>query len=91
MTSDLSRAADDLDWRRAAACANLPQHSVFARVPSDAEPVLRACNQCPIRTECEVVVDPAHTFFDGVSGGRLWRNGREVKRPPASASGQAER
>lgn len=91
LTSDLSRSADELDWRRAAACVNLPQHSVFTRVPSEAEPVLRACNQCPIRRECEVVVDPAHTFFDGVSGGRLWRNGREVKRTRADASRQAGR
>ncbi|MFG2143963.1 hypothetical protein ACGFRG_07140 [Streptomyces sp. NPDC048696] len=30
-----------------------------------------------------MVVDPAHTWFDGVSGGRLWRNGREVERRPA--------
>jgi hypothetical protein len=45
---------------------------------SEAAPVLRACNHCPIREECEAVVDPAHTWFDGVCGGRLWRNGREV-------------
>lgn len=91
LTSDLSRSADDLDWRRAAACVNLPQRSVFARVPSEAEPVLRACNHCPIRRECEAVVDPAHTFFDGVSGGRLWRNGREVKRTRAHAPRRADR
>ncbi|MFD9906364.1 WhiB family transcriptional regulator [Streptomyces sp. NPDC059063] len=66
------------DWRRSAACAHLPQRSVFTRVPSEAAEVLRACNHCPIRKECEAVVDPAHTWFDGVSGGRLWRNGREV-------------
>ncbi|WP_328670528.1 WhiB family transcriptional regulator [Streptomyces sp. NBC_00328] len=68
----------ELDWRRAAACGNLPQHYVFTRKLSDAEHTLRACNQCPIRRECEAVVDPSHTWFDGVSGGRLWRNGREV-------------
>ncbi|MFF2504163.1 WhiB family transcriptional regulator [Streptomyces sp. NPDC058067] len=69
---------DQLDWRRAAACAHLPQRSVFTRSPSEAEPALRACNHCPIREECETVVDPARTWFDGVSGGRLWRNGRAV-------------
>ncbi|GGR73546.1 hypothetical protein GCM10010252_10140 [Streptomyces aureoverticillatus] len=71
-------AGERLDWRRSAACAQLPQHSVFTRVPSEAAEVLRACNQCPIRKECEAVVNPARTWFDGVSGGRLWRNGREV-------------
>ncbi|MFJ8022036.1 hypothetical protein [Streptomyces sp. NPDC096311] len=78
---------EELDWRRAAACADLPEHSVFTRIPSEAEPVLRACNQCPIRHECETVVDPAHTWFDGVSGGRLWRNGREVSRGMPQSQG----
>ncbi|MDQ1037741.1 hypothetical protein QFZ75_004157 [Streptomyces sp. V3I8] len=70
----------ELDWRREAACAHLSEHSVFTRVPAEAEPVLRACGRCPIRKRCEAVVDPSHTWFDGVSGGRLWRNGREVTR-----------
>ncbi|MFI1594893.1 MULTISPECIES: WhiB family transcriptional regulator [Streptomyces] len=74
-----------LDWRRNAACVDLPQQYVFTRTPAEAAPVLRACNQCPIRRECEAIVDPSHTWFDGVSGGRLWRNGREVKpRKPRS-------
>lgn len=80
LTLGFSHSDDELDWRREAACAHLPQHSVFTRIPSEAEPVLRACNHCPIRKECEAVVDPARTWFDGVSGGRLWRNGREVGR-----------
>ncbi|WP_346780949.1 WhiB family transcriptional regulator [Streptomyces sp. SPB162] len=69
------------DWRLSAACLNLPPQSVFALRRSEATDVLRACNQCPIRQECETVVDPAHSWFDGVSGGRLWRNGREVRQP----------
>ncbi|MDG4857687.1 WhiB family transcriptional regulator [Streptomyces sp. T-3] len=74
-----ARADERLDWRRDAACAEIPQQYVFTRDRAEAEPVLRACNQCPIRQECEAIVDPSHTWFDGVSGGRLWRNGREVK------------
>ncbi|MFE6164607.1 WhiB family transcriptional regulator [Streptomyces sp. NPDC056486] len=74
-----AREGEALDWRRDAACADLPQQYVFTRVPAEAAPVLRACNQCPIRRECEAIVDPSRTWFDGVSGGRLWRNGREVK------------
>ena len=80
LTLGFPHSDDELDWRREAACASLPQRSVFTRVLSEAQPVLRACNHCPIRKECEAVVDPAHTWFDGVSGGRLWRNGREVGR-----------
>ncbi|WP_420034358.1 WhiB family transcriptional regulator [Streptomyces sp. cg28] len=79
MTSNFSRHDDELDWRRSAACATLPARFVFTRNPADAARTLRACNICPIRQECEAIVDPAHTWFDGVSGGRLWRNGREVR------------
>lgn len=78
--SRTNNSGDELDWRRAAACAHLPRHSVFTKNLSEAEPVLRACNHCGIRKECEAVVDPTHTWFDGVCGGRLWRNGREVGR-----------
>ncbi|MEV5606808.1 WhiB family transcriptional regulator [Streptomyces sp. NPDC052225] len=81
LTRGFPRYDDELDWRRSAACASLPPHHVFTRDPDDAARTLRACNQCPIRAECEAVVDPAHTWFDGVSGGRLWRNGREVPVP----------
>ncbi|MEV7197200.1 WhiB family transcriptional regulator [Streptomyces sp. NPDC093510] len=81
------RSDEALDWRRNAACVDLPQQYVFTRTPAEAAPVLRACNQCPIRRECEAIVDPSHTWFDGVSGGRLWRNGREVK-PRKSATGR---
>ncbi|MDT9681720.1 WhiB family transcriptional regulator [Streptomyces sp. TRM76323] len=60
------------------ACAGLPPHVVFARRAADAAPALRACARCPVIRRCEEVVDPAHTWFDGVSAGRLWRNGRPV-------------
>ncbi|MFI6644298.1 WhiB family transcriptional regulator [Streptomyces sp. NPDC050504] len=78
LTSNNIPIGAELDWRRQAACAQLPPHSVFTKIRSEAEPVLRACNQCPVRRQCEAVVDPTHTWFDGVSGGRLWRNGRAV-------------
>jgi hypothetical protein len=78
LTSGYTQYDDELDWRRSAACAGLPQRHVFTRSPFEAAPTLRVCNQCPIRAECEAVVDPAHTWFDGVCAGRLWRNGRVV-------------
>lgn len=72
-----------LDWRRSAACADLPARFVFTRVPSDAQHALRACGACSIREKCRAIVDPERSWFDGVSGGRLWRNGREVARATA--------
>ncbi|WP_228039756.1 hypothetical protein [Streptomyces chromofuscus] len=76
--TQLPPSDERLDWRRGAACRRLPQHVVFTRIPSVAAPALRACNQCPIVAECETVVDPVRSWFDGVCAGRLWRNGRVV-------------
>lgn len=66
------------DGTRAPACAGLPPHVVFARRAADAAPALLACARCPFTRQCEEIVDPANTWFDGVSAGRLWRNGRPV-------------
>ncbi len=90
LTRAFTRHDDELDWRRSAACAELPQHHVFTRSPSEAALTLRACNKCPIRLECEAVVDPAHTWFDGVCAGRLWRNGRVVDAPEEQHQEQSE-
>lgn len=65
-------------WRADAACAGMPPHVVFARRAADAAPALRACERCPVTRQCEETVDPARTWFDGVSAGRLWHNGRPV-------------
>ncbi|MBP2403553.1 hypothetical protein SNS2_2719 [Streptomyces netropsis] len=74
-------AARPADWRTHAACAGLPDETVFARRPKPALPALRACAICPVRRRCLETVAPAESWFDGVSGGRLWRNGREVRIP----------
>jgi WhiB family redox-sensing transcriptional regulator len=90
LNSQNTSLTGQVNWRTSAACQGLPLHSVFAVQPSEAAEALRACNQCSVRRECEAVVDPANTWFDGVSGGRLWRNGREVKlRSPLAAPAPA--
>ncbi|MER6193415.1 WhiB family transcriptional regulator [Streptomyces cyaneofuscatus] len=83
MTS-LTPQPDDADgpdsswWRSAAACSGMPPQIVFARREKDAAPALRACARCPVLRRCEETVAPADSWFDGVSAGRLWRNGRPV-------------
>ncbi|WP_149183945.1 WhiB family transcriptional regulator [Streptomyces sp. TRM49041] len=67
-----------LDWRASAACAGLPPQVVFARRAAVAEPALRACGRCLVLRRCEETVAPAESWFDGVSAGVLWRNGRPV-------------
>lgn len=82
-------AAPPGPWRDSAACAGLPSAVVFARRAKDAAPALRACAACPVRRECEQAVAPAESWFDGVCGGRLWRNGRPAALTSPSRSPRA--
>ncbi|MEU0969431.1 WhiB family transcriptional regulator [Streptomyces sp. NPDC005917] len=68
-------------WRAAAACAGLKPRVVLFRKVEEAAPALRACARCPMRRHCEEAVAPADDWFDGASGGRLWRRGRPVEIP----------
>ncbi|MFJ8695342.1 WhiB family transcriptional regulator [Streptomyces roseolilacinus] len=74
----LSEVMEFFGWRAAAACSGLPPHIVFARREAEAGPALTACGRCPVVDRCLEAVAPADSWFDGVSGGRLWRNGRPV-------------
>jgi hypothetical protein len=38
--------------------------------------LLAACRGCPFRAQCIDLVMPSTSLFDGVCGGRLWRNGQ---------------
>lgn len=71
-------ADPEFDWRTRAACLALPPEAVLGTDPAQAASVLAACGGCPIREACRAVVDPENHWFDGVSGGRLWRNGRDI-------------
>ncbi|WP_457032614.1 WhiB family transcriptional regulator [Kitasatospora sp. P5_F3] len=66
------------DWREFAACAGLPSRTVFATRRTEAAPALDRCGHCPVRSQCLAAVQPDQSWFDGVCGGRLWRNGRAV-------------
>ncbi|URM90071.1 WhiB family transcriptional regulator [Streptomyces sp. MRC013] len=74
----LPEVLESFGWRAAAACSGLPPHTVFARQETEARPALTACERCPVVRRCLEVVAPAENWFDGVSGGHLWRNGRPV-------------
>ncbi|MFG2178941.1 WhiB family transcriptional regulator [Streptomyces abikoensis] len=75
-----------VDWRSHAACVGLPDAAVFARRPKDALPALRACAGCPVARYCLEAVAPRESWFDGVCGGRLWRNGKEARIADALAA-----
>lgn len=64
------------DWRERAACRGLPAREIFVTRAAQAAPALRRCAACPVRRRCLEAVQPELSWFDGVCGGRLWRNGR---------------
>ncbi|MFH8981357.1 WhiB family transcriptional regulator [Streptomyces varsoviensis] len=84
-TSSRPRPGGPEDWRGDAACSGLPDRAVFARRREAALPALRACAVCRVRQRCLEAVAPYDNWFDGVSGGRLWRNGKEVAASDALA------
>lgn len=40
---------------------------------------LHYCARCTVQKECEEVVRPRKSFYDGVAGGKVWRNGERVE------------
>lgn len=41
---------------------------------------LGMCEECPVRLWCLRQVDPARSYFDGVAGGHVWKEGRPQDR-----------
>lgn len=41
-----------------------------------AQPALQICKSCPFWENCDEWVSPRANFFDGVCGGKVWRNGK---------------
>lgn len=66
------------EWVREAPCAGDARFT-----PDDADELsarqtrklLALCRHCPFRARCISLVQPRRSRFDGVCGGRLWRNG----------------
>jgi WhiB family transcriptional regulator, redox-sensing transcriptional regulator len=40
---------------------------------------LSYCERCPVTRECEDLVKPRRSYFDGVAAGKVWRDGRVIK------------
>lgn len=50
-----------------------------------AQPALNYCARCPFWNECESLVQPKPNFYDGIVGGKVWRNGRIIAKLDASS------
>lgn len=50
-----------------------------------AQPALNYCSRCIFWEECESLVQPKPNFYDGIVGGKVWRNGRVLAKLDASS------
>ena len=50
-----------------------------------AQPALNYCAKCPFWNECESLVQPKPNFYDGIVGGKVWRNGRIIAKLDATS------
>ena len=49
------------------------------------QPALNYCSRCIFWTECESLVQPKPSFYDGVVAGKVWRNGRILAKLDATS------
>jgi len=62
---------------------NLPDAACLGADPSlfdatggdRAQDALSYCDRCPVTRECEDLVRPRKSYYDGVAGGKIWREG----------------
>lgn len=61
-----------------AACIGADPRLFDATDGEEVEDALSYCDRCPVIKECETIVRPKKSFFDGVAAGRIWQNGQQV-------------
>ena len=61
------------------ACAGQDPAMFDATTFPAARKALAWCSICPITEECLAIIRPQRTWFDGVAGGIVWRNGYRVR------------
>jgi hypothetical protein len=55
-------------------CLNNP---AFTQYPTDLT-LLKACARCKVQRQCEEIVRPLNSSFDGICAGAIYSNGRRV-------------
>lgn len=90
MSARLGRSArGDLSWLDDANCVGFPHQDVFisptfwTSKPQSLRTMaaLVACRSCLVKSECLSFVAPASSRFDGIAGGKVWRDGRHNPPP----------
>lgn len=64
---------------REAACLTADPRLFEANSGERAADALSYCERCPVVKECDELVRPRRSYFDGVAAGKVWRDGRVVK------------
>ena len=69
-----------LDFVEQAPCRNLDPW-LFDQYQLDlAQPALAICRNCVFWKECDALVKPAASHYDGIAAGKVWRNGNVLAR-----------
>lgn len=69
-----------LDFVNQAPCRNSDPW-LFEQYQLDlAQPGLAICRNCIFWIECDALVKPATSHFDGIAAGKVWRNGNVLAR-----------
>ncbi|WP_442737905.1 hypothetical protein ACQUSN_07295 [Streptomyces pseudogriseolus] len=67
-------------WASEAPCAGdfrfTPEETTAEAPTEPLVALLAVCRDCPFRAQCIDLVLPSASLFDGVCGGRLWRDGQ---------------
>lgn len=58
-----------------AACIGADPRLFDATSGDLAEDALSYCDRCPVVPQCEDLVRPRRSYFDGVAAGKIWHNG----------------
>jgi hypothetical protein len=76
--------SERLELLKQAACVGANPRFFDGITWEDAEIGLEICKLCKVKQACEREVltsRPRRSHYDGVAGGRVWRDGQLVKRP----------
>jgi hypothetical protein len=68
-----------MKWIHSAACAGSDPIMFDHYMYPQAIAALTICGTCKFTVECVEWVKPNKSFFDGVAGGVVWRNGYRVR------------
>lgn len=61
-----------------AACIGADPKLFNATSGDEAEDALTYCDRCPVTQECEDLIRPRRSLYDGVAAGKVWHNGVPV-------------